>query len=178
MKRREFITLLGCTAAAWPLAARAQRLDRAYRIGWLQPGPLPDEWLRGFRQGLREFNYIEGKNLIVDYRWGDGNFDRLEEMATETIRLNPDVVISVNTAALLALQKITTTIPIVMLGTADPITLGLVRSLARPGGNITGMSVMATELSRKRLELLKEAVPNLDRVTVFSNPGNPAVVLA
>jgi putative ABC transport system substrate-binding protein len=99
-------------------------------------------------------------------------------MAAELVRLNPDVIISVNTAALLALQKATTTIPIVMLGTADPVAAGLVRSLARPGSNITGMSVMAPELSRKRLELLKEAVPNLDRVTVLSNSGNPAVVLA
>src|SRR5437867_4216801 len=100
IRRREFITLLGGTTAAWPLAARAQRLDRAYRIGWLQPGSIPEEWLNGFRQGLREFNYVEGTNLIIDYRWGDGNFDRLGAMATEMIRLNPDVVISVNTAAL------------------------------------------------------------------------------
>src|SRR5262245_48958593 len=173
MRRREFITLLGGAAAAWPLAARAQQAEKTYRIGWLQPNPIPDQWLMGFRQGLREFSYVEGKNLTIDYRWGDGNFDRLSAMAAEMIHLNPHILISVNTAALLALQKVTTTIPIVMLGTADPITLGLVRSLARPGGNITGMSVMAPELSRKRLELLKEAVPKLDSITVLSNPGNP-----
>jgi putative ABC transport system substrate-binding protein len=178
MKRREFITLLGGAAAAWPLTARAQQAGKTYRIGWLQPGPIPDPWVNGFRQGLQEFNYVEGKNLIIEYRWGDGSFDRLPAMAGELVGLNPDVIISVNTAALLALQKLTTTIPIVMLGTADPVGLGLVRSLARPGANITGMSVMAPELSQKRLELLKEVVPNLDRVTVLSNPGNPAVILA
>jgi putative tryptophan/tyrosine transport system substrate-binding protein len=177
MKRREFIALLG-GAVAWPLAVRAQQPSKTYRIGWLQPGPIPDPWVRGFRQGLQEFNYVEGKNLIIEYRWGDGSFDRLPAMAGELVSLNPDVIISVNTAALLALQKLTTTIPIVMLGTADPVGVGLVRSLARPGANITGMSVMAPELSQKRLELLKEVVPNLDRVTVLSNPGNPAVILA
>jgi putative tryptophan/tyrosine transport system substrate-binding protein len=178
MKRREFITLLGGAAAAWPIAARAQQAGKTSRIGWLQPGPIPDPWVKGFRQGLQEFNYVEGKNLIIEYRWGDGSFDRLPAMAGELVGLNPDVIISVNTAALLALQKVTTTIPIVMLGTADPVGLGLVRSLARPGANITGMSVMAPELSQKRLQLLKEVVPDLDRVTVLSNPGNPAVILA
>jgi ABC-type uncharacterized transport system substrate-binding protein len=178
MKRRRFITLLGGVAATWPLAVRAQQAGKTYRIGWLQPGPIPDPWLNGFRQGLQEFNYVEGKNLIIEYRWGDGSFDRLPAMAGELVGLKPDVIISVNTAALLALQKVTTTIPIVMLGTADPVGLGLVRSLARPGANITGMSVMAPELSQKRLELLKEVVPNLDRVAVLSNPGNPAVILA
>jgi len=180
-KRREFIALLGgggLLLAAKVKRARGQLAGKTYRVGWLQPGPIPDPWVKGFRQGLQEFNYVEGKNLTVEYRWGDGNFDRLPAMAAELVRLNPDVIISVNTAALLALQKATTTIPIVMLGTADPVAVGLVRSLARPGGNITGMSVMAPELSRKRLELLKEAVPNLDRVTVLSNSGNPAVVLA
>jgi ABC-type uncharacterized transport system substrate-binding protein len=180
MRRREFIVLLGCTAAplVWPLDARTQQAGKTYHVGWLQPGPIPEPWIKGFREGLQEFNYVEGKNLIIEYRWGDGNFDRLPAMAAELVRLNPDVIISGNTAALLELQKATTTIPIVMLGTADPIASGLVRGLARPGANITGMSVMGSELSRKRLELLKEAVPKLDRVTVLSNPGNPAVVLA
>ena len=163
---------------ARPNSPHRTTAGKTYRVGWLQPSPIPDPWIKGFRQGLQEFNYVEGKNVIIEYRWGDGNFDRLPAMAAELVRLNPDVIISVNTAALLALQKATTTIPIVMLGTADPVALGLVRGLARPGANITGMSVMGLELSRKRLELLKEAVPNLDRVTVLSNSGNPAVVLA
>jgi putative ABC transport system substrate-binding protein len=180
MRRREFIVLLGCTAAplVWPLDARTQQAGKTYHVGWLHPGPFPEPWVKAFREVLQEFNYVEGKNLIIEYRWGDGNFDRLPAMAAELVRLNPDVIISANTAALLALQKATTTIPIVMLSTADPVASGLVRSLARPGANITGMSMMGSELSRKRLELLKEAVPKLDRVTVLSNPGNPAAVLA
>src|SRR6516225_8064889 len=138
LKRRTFITLLGC-AATWPLVARAQQSGRAYRIGWLQPAPIPDAWLKGFKQG-QEFDYVEGKNLIIEYRWGDGNFDRLPEMAAELVRLDVDVLVSGNTAALLALQKATRTIPIVMLSTGDPLGVGLAANLARPGGNITGLS--------------------------------------
>jgi putative ABC transport system substrate-binding protein len=179
VRRREFISLLGGAAAAWPLAARAQQPPgKTYRIGWLQPSPVADLWLKSFRQGLRDLNYVEGKNVVIDYRWGDGNSDRLPETAAELVRENPDVIISTNTAALLALQRATTTIPIVMLGTADPVAAGLVGSLRRPGANITGMSGMASELSQKRLELLKEVVPTLVRVTVISNPDNPAAMHA
>ncbi len=178
MRPREFIALIGGAAVAWPLAVRAQQSGKTPRIGWLQPLPIPDEWLRGFRQGLREFGYLEGKDLIIEYRWGDGNFDRLPVMAAELVRLNVDVIISGNTAALLALQKATQTIPIMMLGPSDPLATALVASLARPDGNITGLSLMGRELSGKRLEVLKEVVPKLARVTVLSNPGNPAVVLA
>jgi putative tryptophan/tyrosine transport system substrate-binding protein len=178
MRRRDFIRLLGGAAAAWPLAARAQQPGKTSRIGWLQPVPIPDTWLRGFRQGLQEFNYVEGTNLIVEYRWGDGNFDQLPAMAAELIQLKVDVIISGNTAALLALQKATRTIPIVMLAAGDPVATGLAANLARPGGNITGLSLIAPEVSGKRLELLKELIPKLARVTVLSNPNNPAVVLA
>jgi putative ABC transport system substrate-binding protein len=177
MRRREFIALAG-GAAAWPLAARAQQPGKIYHVGWLQPSPVTDQWLNGFRQGLREFNYIEGSNLVVEYRWGGSNSDYLFATAVELVHQNLDVIISTNTAALLALQKATRTTPIVMLGTADPVASGLVESLARPGGNITGMSSMAPELSKKRLELLKEIVPNLARVTVLSNSGNPAALQA
>jgi putative tryptophan/tyrosine transport system substrate-binding protein len=176
LRRREFITLLG-GAAAWPLAARAQQRGQTYRVGWLQPVPIPDAWLNAFRQGLQEFNYVEGKNLIIEYRWGDGNFDRLPAMAAELIQLNVDVIISGNTAALLALQRATRTIPIVMLGPGDPLATGLATSLARPEGNITGLSLIAPEVSGKRLELLKELMPKLARVMVLSNPNNRAVVL-
>jgi putative ABC transport system substrate-binding protein len=178
MKRRAFITLIGGAAAAWPLAVRAQQSGRAYRIGWLQPAPLPDPWLKAFKQGLQEFNYVEGKGLIIEYRWGDGNFDRLPEMAAELVRLNVDVLVSGNTPALLALQNATRTIPIVMLAVGDPLNMGLAASLARPGGNITGLSLMTSEMSGKRLELLREVVPNLARITVLSNPENPLVVLS
>jgi ABC-type uncharacterized transport system substrate-binding protein len=177
MRRREFIALLG-SAAAWPVVARAQQPGKTNRIGWLQPVPIPDTWLKGFRQGLQEFNYVEGRNLIIEYRWGDGNFDRLPAMAAELVQLNVDVIISGNTAALLALQKATRTIPIVMLAAGDALATGLAGTLARPEGNITGLSLIAPEVSGKRLELLKELIPKLARVTVLSNPNNPAVVLA
>jgi putative tryptophan/tyrosine transport system substrate-binding protein len=177
MRRREFIAGLG-GAVLLPAAPRAKRSDKTYRIGWLNPIPIPEVWISAFRQGLQDFNYVERKNLIIEYRWGDGDFDRLPRMAAELVRLNPDVIVSANTAALLALQKETQTIPIVMMGPGDPLAVGIVNSLARPGGNITGVSQIAPELSGKRLELFKEAVPKLARVTVLSNPGNAAVVLS
>jgi putative ABC transport system substrate-binding protein len=177
MRRRDFIRIIPGLAAACPLLARAQQSSRTYRIGWLQPAPIPDGWLKAFRQGLQEFNYVEGKNLIIEYRWGDGNFDRLPEMAAELVRLNVDVLVSGNTAALLALQKATRTIPIVMLSTGDPLGVGLAASLARPGGNIMGLSIMAPEASGKRLELLREVVPNLARIMALSNPENALEVL-
>jgi len=175
VKRRAFISLLG-GAAAWPIAASAQQVGKTYRIGWLQPAPIPDAWLKAFRQGLQEFNYVEGKNLIIEYRWGDGNFDQLPEMAAELVQLGVDVLVSGNTSALLALQKATRTIPIVMLTSSDPLSMGLVASLARPSGNITGLSVMSREASGKRLELLRDVIPKLSRVIVLSNPENPVVV--
>jgi ABC-type uncharacterized transport system substrate-binding protein len=177
VKRREFITLLGGAVAACPLAARAQQSGRAYRIGWLQPAPIPDAWSKAFKQGLQEFNYVEGKNLIIEYRWGDGNFNRLPEMALELVQLGVDVLVSGNTAALLALQKATRTIPIVTLGSGDPLAMGLAASLARPGGNITGLSLMTPQASGKRLELLREVVPNLARIMALSNPENALDVL-
>src|SRR3982074_2556864 len=115
MRRREFIAgLVG--AAVGPLAGGAQEAGKTYRVGWLNPVPILDDWLRGFRQGLREYDYVEGKNLILEKRWGDGNFDRLPAMAAELVALNVDVIISGNTTGLLALQKLTQAIPIVMLG--------------------------------------------------------------
>jgi putative ABC transport system substrate-binding protein len=158
-------------------AAVAQPAAKIYRIGWLHPQPLPKPWLAGFDQGLREFGYVEGKDLIIERRWGDGNFDRLPVMAADLVRLNVDVLISGNTRALRELQKATRTIPIVMLGSGDPLGAGLVASLARPGANITGLSQLAPELSGKRLELLKEVVPSLARVAMLSNPENPSVVI-
>jgi ABC-type uncharacterized transport system substrate-binding protein len=177
MRRREFIAGLAGATVARPLFARAQQAGKTYRIGWLHPQPLPDSWQRGFRQGLREYDYVEGKNLILEKRWGDGNFDRLPAMAAELVGLNVDMIISGNTAGLLALQKLTQAIPIVMLGPGDPLGVGLVATLARPGGNITGLSNMSPELSGKRLELLKEVVPKLVRIMVLTSPGNSATVL-
>jgi len=177
MTRVLSMVMLIVAALAAPLAAEAQAEGKVYRIGWLHPQPLPKPWLAGFDQGLREFGYVEGKDLVIERRWGDGDFDRLPAMAAELVRLKVDVLISGNSRALRELQKATRTIPIVMLGAGDPLGAGLVASLARPGGNITGLSQLAPELSGKRLELLKEVVPNLARVTMLSNPGNPSVVI-
>src|SRR5215470_18976205 len=132
MERREFIALIGgggLLLAVKVKRARGQLAGKTCRVGWLQPSPIPDPWVKGFRQGLQESNYVEGKNLIVEYRWGDGNFDRLPAMAAELVRLNVDVLISGNTPALLALQKATRTIPIVMLSSGDPLGAGLAASL-------------------------------------------------
>jgi len=160
-----------------PHAAKAQPAGRTYRVGWLHPVPLPSEWMEGFRRGLREFGYVEGKDLVIESRW-DVGFDRLPAMAAELVQLKADLMLAGNTAALRALKGATRTIPIVMLGTGDPVATGLVTNLARPGGNITGLSGMYPQLSGKRLELLKEVVPKLTRITMLSNPANPSVVLA
>jgi putative ABC transport system substrate-binding protein len=177
MKRRAFVaTFLAIIVA--PLTAGAQPARKMYRIGWLQPAPLAAAWTDGFRQGLRQLGYVEGKDLVIEYRWGDGRFDRLQELATDLVRLNVDVIVSGNTAALLVLKRMTTSIPVVMLGPGDPVTARLVDSHARPGGNITGITQMAPELSAKRLELLKQIIPKLSRLAVLTNSANPQVTLA
>jgi putative tryptophan/tyrosine transport system substrate-binding protein len=172
------VALLCLAISPAPLAAEVQPAGKVYRIGWLHPQPLPPTWVEGFRQGLRDHGYVEGKNLVVEYRWGDGRFDRLPAMAAELVRLNVDVLISGNTAALGALKEATRTIPIVMFGPGDPLGAGLVPSLGRPGGNITGVSGMYPQLTGKQMELLREVVPKLTRVATLSNPGNPSVVIA
>ena len=171
------VALLALALLAAPLAAEAQERGKPYRIGWLHPVPLPSEWMEGFRQGLREFGYVEGKDLVIESRW-DVGFHRLPAMAADLVQLKVDLMLAGNTAALRALKQATATIPIVMLGTGDPVATGLVTNLARPGGNLTGISGMYPQLSGKRLELLKEVVPKLSRITMLSNPLNPSVVLA
>ena len=167
---------LGLLAA--PPAADAQQPRKVYRIGWLQPAPLTRARQEGFLQGLRDLGYTEGKDFVIEYRWDEGRFDRLQTMATELVRLNVDIIVSSNTAALLAIKRATTTIPVVMLNASDPVATGIVASLARPGGNITGVTQMAPELSGKRLELLKEIVPHLSRVAFLMNSANPGVTLS
>ena len=161
MRRREFITLLGGAAAAWPLAARAQQPAKVPRIGFLfygSPGPSPE--LDAFRQGLRELGYIEGQNIVIEYRFASGRVERLPELATELVRLKPDVIVTPGTPASLAAKQATSTIPIVFAGVADAVGAGLVANIARPGGNITGLTSISAELGGKRLELLKGIVPN------------------
>jgi len=175
MKRREFITVFGGTAVAWPIVALAQQPEKLPLIGYLSPGssaigPLARH--DAFQEGLRELGYVEGKNVAIAYRFANGNFDRLTELAAELVLLKVDVIVSVVTQASLAAKDATSTIPVVMVSVGDPVGSGLVPGLARPGANVTGTSAMAAEVIGKSLQLLKEAVPNLSRLAVLWNPGN------
>jgi len=181
IKRREFITLLGGVAAAWPLAARAQQADATVRrIGLLLPGNARTTAVRGqldaFRHGLKEYGWVEGQNIIVKYSFAEGREDALPAIAAELARLRLDVIVAEGTAAIRAAKTVTQTVPIVMATSADPVGTGLVANLNRPAGNITGLSLLAPELSGKRLQLLTEIVPGLARVAVLSHPLNPSIV--
>jgi putative ABC transport system substrate-binding protein len=174
MRRREFITLLGSGAvAAWPLAARAQQ-GRLPRIGALVLTSADAQALGNeLREGLRELGYVEGQNFAFEVRFADGNADRLAELAAELVRLRVDVIVAAYTPCAVAAKRATTAIPIVMAAVADPIGAGLVQSLARPGGNITGLSNMAAETAGKSVELVRDMLPSLRRVAVLANPVDP-----
>ena len=179
MRRREFITLLGGAVAAGPIAARAQQDSKSWRIGFLTPRSRPsppdrDTFSDAFMQGMSDLGYSEGKNLAVEWRYADGDYKRLTGFATELAGMNLPVIVTYGTAAARVLQGTTKTIPIVVAAADDLVGAGLVASLARPGGNITGLSLIDADISGKQLELLKAISPTLSRVAVLLNPGNPA----
>jgi putative ABC transport system substrate-binding protein len=177
MNRREFITLVG-GAAAWPLAARAQQAGKMYRIGFLgnSTAALEGSLVGSFREGLRDLGYVEGQNILIEYRWAEGQYEQFPALIAELLAQRVEVIVTAGTPASLAVKKTTTSVPLVMVAVGDPVTTGLVASLARPGGNITGLTSTSEELDGKRLELLREVIPKLSHVAVFWNPENPTLL--
>src|SRR5215467_11986017 len=172
MRRREFIALLSSSAAAWPLAARGQQAGVPV-VGLLLSTQLDDRQVGAIRQGLRDAGYIEGRNVAIKYRSGDGRFDRLPALAAELAADGPAAIVAVSPAASLASKAATATIPIVFVIGADPVDLGLVSSLNRPGGNVTGVTFFINTLGAKRLELLRELLPSAAHIGCLVNPTNP-----
>jgi putative ABC transport system substrate-binding protein len=178
VRRRDFITLLG-GAAAWPLAARAQERGKLPTIGYLGAA-TPSAWSQrtaAFVQRLHELGWIEGRTVAIEYRWAEGRNERFAEIAGEFVRLKVDVIVTGGTAAVVAAKEATSVIPIVVAGAGDPVGTGLAASLARPGGNITGLSSQSSDIAGKRLQLLREVVPDLRRLAILANVGSPIVVL-
>jgi putative tryptophan/tyrosine transport system substrate-binding protein len=175
MRRRDFTVLFAVGTTMWPLQAHAQQSRKMPRIGILLPGTPPSFSLRtkAFLDELRELGYVEGKTIAIEWKWGNDQLDTLSGLAADLVRSDVDVIVTGGTSAAKALKAATRTIPIVMAIVGDPVAAGLVDSLARPGGNATGFSIVAPELGTKRLELLKEIVPNLSTIAVLSNTKNP-----
>jgi len=169
--------LVAVVLLAVGLSVEAQQAKKVPRIGvlWLYSPAIASPFAEAFRQGLRELGYVEGKSIVIEYRHAEGKYDRLPSLAAELVRLNVDIIVTASTQAAQAGQQATRSIPIVMTVVSDPVESGLVGSLARPGGNVTGLSLMHPELSGKRLELLKEVIPKLSRVAVLSNLSNPII---
>src|SRR6516225_4307167 len=178
MKRRDFITLLG-GAAAWPLAAGAQQTAKPPTIGIMVPSTplIESQRVAAFLQRLRQLGWIENRNVAIEYRWAEGRSERFVEIATEFVQLKVDLIVASTTPAVIAAKQATATIPIVFATVNDPVSTGLVASLARPGGNLTGLSNQLGDTASKRLELLREIVPGLRRLGIWANVGNPGTVL-
>ena len=176
--RREFITLIGGAAAAWPLAARGQEAGKLPTVGYMgaTTPSAQSQWTAAFIQRVRELGWIEGRTIAVEYRWTEGRTERAAELAAEFVQRKVDVIVTSGTGMVLA-AKATSVIPIVFAATGDPVGTGLITSLARPGGNVTGLSNQVPDLVGKRLELLREVVPSLGRMALLANVGNPVVIL-
>jgi ABC-type uncharacterized transport system substrate-binding protein len=169
-----FVLFASASAVALSGTAHAQsQAGKTHRIGFLRAGPPPASWVEAFRQGLRERGYVDGQNVVVDLRFTDGSLDQLPGLAEELVRSKVDVIVALAAPAALAARNATTSVPIVFVGVNDPVGLGLVPSLARPGGNLTGLATTSAALAGKRLELLKELVPRLRRVAILWDPSNP-----
>ncbi len=179
--RRKLIVALGASALAAPLRAFAQQQGKVWRIGFLaprsRPASLDSDIFGAFSNGMRELGYVEGKNLVIEWRFADGNFERLPGLAAELVQLKVDIILASGTPATNAAQKATATLPIVMGNSGDPVGNGLIKSLARPGGNITGLTNVTSDLAPKHLEMLLSMVPKLSRVAVLLNPTNPSNLL-
>ena len=172
MRRRDLNSLIGIAAATWLVAARAQQRPAKPVIGILSPETPASRYVEALRVGLQELGYVDGRNVRYEYRWAEGNFERLPDLAFELVRLKVDVIVAFVTAASLAAREATATIPIVMAFVSDPVGVGLITSLAHPGGNVTGTAGVTAVLFAKQLELLKEIAPNAKRFAVLSNPAN------
>src|SRR5262245_1956108 len=177
MKRRELLVFLAA-AAAWSLGARAQQQAKVWCVGFLaipqRPAALASSRYGAFARGMRELGYVEGDNLVIEYRFADGKAERLSNLVAELLELKPDVLVVAGTPAVRVAQKATTRIPIVMGGASDPVGSGLIQSLALPGGNITGVSNLSIDLSPKLVEMLLSIAPKLSRVAILVNPTNPS----
>ena len=178
MKRREFIALTGGAAMWWPIAALAQQ-TKLPTIGFLGPATpsVASQWVAAFAQRLRELGWIENRNVAIEYRWADGRSERFAEIAAEFVRLKVDVIMTWSGGPVIAAKQATTVIPIIFALQTDPVGTGLVASLSRPGGNVTGLSVQQTDTVSKRLELLREVVPGIRRLAVMANADGPGAVL-
>ena len=176
--RRDFIALVGGAAAAWPLAARGQQAGKLPTVGFLVPGTRSvwSGWVAAFVQRLGELGWIEGRSVAIEYRWAEEKRERFDEIAAEFVRLNVDVIVTSGTPVVLAAKKVTSVIPIVFATAGDPVGVGLVASLSKPGGNITGLSLQIPDLAGKGLELLREVVPALRTLAMMGNVGNRSTV--
>jgi len=177
MKRRHFIALAGGAALGWPLSARTQQAGKIWRVGMLDTtsATLNAKNIDAFRAGMRQLGYVEGQNLVIDYRSADGRIERLPALAAELIGLKCDVIVTRGTPPALAARNASKTMPVVMASIGEPVEAGLVESLARPGGNVTGLSAFVTQLTQKRIELLKELAPKITRLGTLDNMSNRSV---